>query len=115
MKKLIVVVSIVSLIGIICLAGYVNFIGMMNHSHEHIDDDHNDLVMTEPFKHKEHTQEHAGLACCPCGVCHITLPKKDGEENDEHNHTHEPLDIPVVIRVISAITMIAVIFAALHI
>lgn len=31
-------------------------------------------------EHKPHTHEHAGLACCPCGVCH----KHDEDEENEN-------------------------------
>jgi ABC-type nickel/cobalt efflux system permease component RcnA len=35
-------------------------------------------------EHRPHTHEHAGLACCPCGVCH----KHDAGENE--NMIKEP-------------------------
>ena len=35
-------------------------------------------------EHVQHTHEHAGLACCPCGLCH----KHD--EDDNENSIKEP-------------------------
>lgn len=53
--------------------------------------DHEDIVMVEAFKHKEHTHEHAGLACCPCGTCHF---KKEEDENHEYNHEFREYSFP---------------------
>lgn len=56
-------------------------------------------------EHKEHTHEHAGLACCPCGLCH----KHDEEEEDENTISNPPLWV----RLIALSTFVTVMMSAL--
>lgn len=76
---------------------------------KHYDDvEIDDIVMAEPFHHTQHTHEHSGLACCPCGVCHYK--KENGE--DEH---YEMKNAPIVIRLIIVFTIMAVLCSFMHI
>lgn len=114
MKNLIIFISIILIIAIACIIGLsLNF----NVNHLHNDDK---LVFGEPFTHKEHTHEHSGLACCPCGVCHFHMTKKkyeeqerQGQEEDEE-HVSEPIEYGLLIKIISTILVFMVLITALH-
>ena len=109
MKDLIIIVSIVLILSIVCIVGL-----SLNFDVDYSSND-NKLVFGEPFKHKEHTYEHAGLACCPCGVCHLNIEKKRQEEQDEdEEHTHELREFGLLIKTISTILVVMVLIAALH-
>lgn len=65
-------------------------------------------------------KEHTGLACCPCGVCHITLPEKHkhGNEENEEEHVlchHKPRSFSLGLRLLSTIVTITLVLAALSI
>ena len=65
-------------------------------------------------------KEPTGLACCSCGVCHITLPEKhkhEGEEEDEEHILchHEPRIFSLGLRLFSTIVTITLVLAALSI
>ena len=84
--------------------GYINQLDAHDHSTENV------------YLNKEHT----GLACCPCGVCHITLPEKhkhEGEENEEEHVLchHKPRVFSLGLRLFSTIVTITLVLAALSI
>ncbi len=54
-------------------------------------------------EHKPHTHEHAGLACCPCGVCH-----KHDEDEDYRIQTP-----PIWIKLIALGTFMTVMMSAI--
>lgn len=63
------------------------------------------LVMIPVYlqpQHREHTHDHDGGSCCPCGVCH----KHDGE------HTHEELTIWA--RIVSCVIAFSMLLSVLH-
>ena len=55
-------------------------------------------------EHKAHTHEHAGLACCPCGVCH-----KHSEDDGENTI----VDPPIWIRLTALATFVTVMMSAI--
>ena len=55
-------------------------------------------------EHKPHTHEHAGLACCPCGVCH-----KHNEDDGENTI----VDPPIWIRLTALATFVTVMMSAI--
>jgi ABC-type nickel/cobalt efflux system permease component RcnA len=55
-------------------------------------------------EHKAHTHEHAGLACCPCGLCH--KHNKDDAEN-------VIVDPPIWIRLTALATFVTVMMSAI--
>ena len=68
-----------------------------------IDDD---VVAMGPIyfqsQHREHTHEHNGGGCCPCGVCH---KKDDGHINEE---------LSIFTRIISGLIAFTMLFGTLH-
>ena len=55
-------------------------------------------------EHKAHTHEHAGLACCPCGVCH---------KHDEDDAENTIVDPPIWIRLTALATFVTVMMSAI--
>jgi hypothetical protein len=55
-------------------------------------------------EHKPHTHEHAGLACCPCGICH-----KHNEDDGENTI----IDPPIWIRLTALATFVTVMMSAI--
>lgn len=55
-------------------------------------------------EHKAHTHEHAGLACCPCGLCH-----KHNKDNAETTI----VDSPIWIRLTALATFVAVMMSVI--
>lgn len=62
-------------------------------------------LATEPMKHKVHTHEHSGLACCPCGVCH---------KHDDEDHQHSYVEFRRWMRLVGAILCCAVVLSIMH-
>lgn len=96
----------------VCLVCFVGCRDVVIDNHSNIEasekDDGFDMpVATEPMKHKPHTHEHSGLACCPCGVCH----KHDDDEEYEHGH----VEFRPWMRLVSALLSCTVIWAVIHI
>ena len=54
-------------------------------------------------EHVQHTHEHAGLACCPCGLCHK-------HEEDEETAIVDP---PLWIRLLALGTFMTVMMSAI--
>lgn len=84
--------------------GYINQLDTHDHSTDNM------------YLNKEHT----GLACCPCGVCHITLPEKhthegEGEDNKHVLCHHKPRIFSLGLRFFSTIVTITLVLAALSI
>lgn len=75
--------------------------------HHHDDEVGDDIIMTEPMKHRPHTQEHSGLACCPCGGCHA--------KKEDDDHYGDNIDVSIIIKILSVFTMLATLLSALHI
>ena len=95
-----------------CLAVGIRVYGYINQLDTH-DHDHS-------TNHTYLNKEHTGLACCPCGACHIVLPEKHkhGDEENEEEHVlchHEPRIFSLGLRLISAIVTITLVLAALSI
>lgn len=106
---------ITATLAIFLIIGCILVISLRIYNYMNLNEDtENSIEQTlgEPFRHKEHTHEHSGLACCPCGVCHMKLPNK---ENEESEHKHEPIEFPLMFQLISVITILSVLLAALHI
>jgi hypothetical protein len=54
-------------------------------------------------EHRPHTHEHAGLACCPCGICH-----KHTEDEDYRIQTP-----PIWIKLVALGTFMTVMMSAI--
>lgn len=70
------------------------------------DDEFDMPVATEPMKHKSHTHEHSGLACCPCGVCH--------KHDDDEENSYGCAEFRLWMRIVGVVLFCAVTLSVLH-
>jgi ABC-type nickel/cobalt efflux system permease component RcnA len=73
-KNYLWIICLILVVAVLCLFTYK--VATTDHEHA-IQNTEVEAIVQE---HKPHTHEHAGLACCPCGVCH----KHDEDEENEN-------------------------------